>query len=208
MQSCPGYLSRVYDPSLKHIDEFGDIGIVANILVVSAFLLGSHDQVTALSISDGSIRWELTGNEIASGLSQCIAIAADTPGERLYVASTGELRCLDALTGALRWRWQRDPMEPGEEYCRARFAHPPLHATDSLVYLLVNWRERTGEDREPTDIVVLTNTGEVLLHETSPTLDGCASTRSLVTGTELFIRSHSTWERWDVTELAKRNMPE
>jgi len=172
------------------------------------YLLGRGGSVTALSLDDGTLLWTHDVESDFPGRIDFLSVASDGSGERIFVGAFGQLRCHDALTGAIRWTWLRDPNRVVVGCCDEILEYPAIHPIDGGVCFLVRVKGAGPEPSPHTEVAVLTNDGQTVLHEISPVTCGQQHTVSFAEGSELFISSCATWERWDLTGVMESDARE
>lgn len=163
------------------------------------YLLGRGGSVTALSLDDGSLLWTHEVESDSPGKLEFLSVTPDGSGERIFVGVFGRLRCHDALTGAIRWSWLRDPNRAVVGCCDELLEFPEIHPIDGGVCFLVRVKGAAPAPSPHIEVAVLSNDGQTVLHEISPVTCGLQHSVSFAEGSELFIRSCATWERWNLT---------
>jgi hypothetical protein len=167
-----------------------------------AVLAGARGQIAAVSLGEGKIRWESSIDDSAIKSDPELNTAWKAGSNVAYLTAKDRLCALDPLTGRIFWSWTWTPAD------NQPFAAPEYGPYSRLIPLAdrivwtVDWERGSrsrGERKNHTDIVVLSATGKLLMHQTSPlsaSRQSVVSPYAVVDGEKLFVRFDQTWESW------------
>ncbi len=167
-----------------------------------AILAGVQGQIAAVSLSAGNVRWESKIDELNIKSDYELNTAWKAGSNAAYLTAKDRLWAIDPLTGRVLWSWTWSPA--GKQPMKAAQYGPysRMIPLDDHIVWLVDWKTGLkpvdGRD-DRTDIVVLSASGQPLMHHTSPLSDSQRSVvapYAVVDGETLFVRFDQTWESW------------
>ena len=122
---------------------------------------GGH--VELIDPRTGSIE---ASNDLGKSGEVDVAISGD--GETAYVAIGETIWALETGTGKTRWQWQWSPLTETETLSDLKVIRPHLTPLDAGIACVMSWDVEVRNRHERVDVIGLSNSGEVLIHRTSP----------------------------------------
>ena len=173
------------------------------------FLAGGRGQIEAVSLADGTRKWEKDFETPEAVLGRRIALAAAGDGSRVYLAANATVHALAVATGEELWSYTWAPKPKGE---KARLDLPDsvfVWPAAGVTYFVADWEADVEEHRERTDVVLLDDKGKALAHETAPHEQGWPRwvKDAFVDGRSLVVRREAAWEVWEVGDLKAGEAP-
>jgi len=166
-------------------------------------LANDSGNICGVSVETGNAVWETQIAARSAFQPVWTALATDAKEKRIYFAGGDTVSALSSSTGDLIWSWQWKPRPEARIAPNMRQIGSQLCAAEDHLFFIVNWSAEAAQDDKRTDVVVLTNDGNLLLHETSPVYIPYPADRPLVKGMKVAFRKDTFWEVWDVENVAR-----
>jgi hypothetical protein len=162
------------------------------------FLAGRAGDLSAIALDDGATKWQKHLDAKAEYSRNELSIAQSLDCKQLYLAVKDQLWSLSASSGELLWDRKWIPREAAGKPGQRGIVWPKLCPTSDSLFCVVNW-EAEGEYADRADVILLTQQGELLLHETSsfPQYKTHWAQDPIAQGKTLAFRKDSMWEVWE-----------